>query len=49
LKCIGIADEGRADALLVAGAELVVPNFSAISLENVKGLFETAQKAAVQV
>jgi HAD superfamily hydrolase (TIGR01509 family) len=39
LKCIGIAEENRAESLLLAGAERVVPNFSAVSLHELKALF----------
>ncbi len=49
LKCIGIAENDRADGLLRAGAEFVVPNFSAISLERMKGLFEGAAKPGIRV
>jgi beta-phosphoglucomutase-like phosphatase (HAD superfamily) len=41
LKCVGIGDQDRAESLLEAGAELVMPNFSAISLNELKALFLT--------
>jgi hypothetical protein len=38
MKCVGVADRGHAAALLQAGADSVLPDFSGISWINVQKL-----------
>jgi beta-phosphoglucomutase len=44
MKCVGIADRGRATALLEAGAECVLPDFSGVSWINVQKLLARSGK-----
>ena len=39
IRCLGIADQARADELLEAGADHVVPNFASTSLPQLRELF----------
>ena len=39
IRCLGVADQTRADHLLEAGADRVVPNFSSTSLRQLRELF----------
>jgi beta-phosphoglucomutase len=39
MKCLGIASDGRQSALLVAGADRVVSDFSAVRLDDLRQLF----------
>lgn len=40
MKCLGIAEETRAQALLEAGANKVVPDFANVSVADLRALFE---------
>jgi beta-phosphoglucomutase-like phosphatase (HAD superfamily) len=39
MKCMAIASNGRAEALRSAGAEIVVPDFRSVSLDQLAALF----------
>ena len=41
MRCIGVATNGRTDALLEAGAERVIPNFVDLSFERLLNLWTT--------
>jgi len=40
MRCIGIASNGRADALRQAGAEAIIPNFLQFSVKNVLAFWQ---------
>ncbi len=42
MKCIGIAAGNRATGLAMAGADLVVPNFTHLELADIIGLFQNS-------
>jgi HAD superfamily hydrolase (TIGR01509 family) len=39
MKCLGIAEDGRQDALVQAGCDAVVPNFVSVSVSDLRKLF----------
>jgi beta-phosphoglucomutase len=39
MKCLGIAEDGRRDALVQAGCDAVVPNFNSVSVSDLRKLF----------
>src|SRR5690348_7635658 len=44
MKCVGIADRSRVQALVEAGAERVSPDFAPISLMRLQSLFSAGEK-----
>jgi HAD superfamily hydrolase (TIGR01509 family) len=45
MKCLGIADSSRAETLITAGAQHVVPNFATLSLIQLQTLFSMRRAA----
>lgn len=39
MKCLGIAEDGRKNALVQAGCDAVVPNFVSVSVADLRKLF----------
>jgi HAD superfamily hydrolase (TIGR01509 family) len=44
MRCIGVASNGRTDALLQAGADYVIPNFLDLSVEKMLSLWTTISR-----